>query len=94
MDFRFKYRRTKSSLPEVKREQREQSEVVRRMRGLAVGVSIPMSMVAGPVAGWLIGSWLDQRFGTAYWLPVLILVGTAAGIMMVIEMLVKLGRSQ
>ena len=36
-----------------------------------------------------IGWWLDNRFGTSYWLPILFLVGAAAGFR---EMFVMLGR--
>ncbi|RYG69760.1 hypothetical protein EON80_09215 [bacterium] len=36
-----------------------------------------------------LGYWLDARFGTSYWLPILFLIGTAAGFR---EMFVVLGR--
>jgi len=93
MDFRFKFRRGRPSGEEQSREQREDGELARRMRGMAYGVSIPFSLVAGPVAGWFAGSWLDQHYGTSFWLPVLILLFTAAAMWTVIEMLLRLGRS-
>ncbi len=92
MDYRFKYDRKPPSDEQRRGEERRQSDTSRRMRGLAIGLSIPFSLVAGPVAGWLLGSWLDQRLDTQYWLIVLILLFTAASIYMVIELLAQLGR--
>ncbi len=62
------------------------------MRGVAIGLSIPMGMVAGPVGGWLIGSWLDSALGTGFWMITLVCLGTVSGIWMTIEMLMKLGK--
>lgn len=92
MDYRFKYDRKPPDEHERRSEDRRQGDTARRMRGLAIGLSIPFSLVAGPIAGWLIGTWLDQRLGTQYWLIVLILLCTAASIYMVIELLARLGR--
>jgi len=92
VDFRFKYSRTPPDEHEKRGEERRQTDTTRRIRGLAVGLSIPMSLVAGPVAGWLIGGWLDRELGTGYWMTVLILLCTAASIFMVIELLAQLGR--
>jgi len=66
----------------------------KRMRSMAVGLSVPATLVSGPVAGWLIGTWLDNRLGTGYWMVVLIIIGTIAGFKLMIDMLIKLGREQ
>lgn len=92
MDYRFKFSRKPPDEHEERAEQRTVSETKRRMRGLAIGMSIPASLVAGPVAGWLVGGWLDHHFGTGYWLIVLILLFTVASIYTVIELLISLGR--
>lgn len=62
------------------------------MRGVAIGMSIPMGMVGGPIGGWLVGSWLDKTLGTDFWMITLVCLGTASGIWMTIEMLIKLGK--
>lgn len=92
MDFRFQYRRRRSSPEEQQGEQRRESDVLLRTRGLAIGLSIPMSLAAGPLAGWLLGSWLDRTFHTGFWTLTLIVLGALAGLLMVIEMLIKLGK--
>lgn len=94
MDFRFKYRRRPLSPEEQAGSERRERDTVLRMRGLAIGMSIPMSLAAGPLAGWLLGSWLDRWLGTAYWSLVLILLGTAAGLKLVIDMLIALSRER
>lgn len=92
MDFRFKFRRHRAEKHEVANEQRIERDRVSRMRGLAVGMSIPMTLIAGPLLGWLAGAWLDGYLGTSYWTAVLIILGTIAGFIGMIEMLVLLGR--
>lgn len=41
----------------------------------SIGLTLVGCIIAGAGAGW----WLDKRFGTAYWTPILFLVGVAAG---------------
>ena len=91
MDFRFKFKRSKPTPEERRREERERRDTHKRMRGLAVGLSIPISLVAGPLGGWLIGSWLDSILGTSYWMLVLIILGTVAGFKLVVDLLARLG---
>lgn len=93
MDYKFKYDRDRPDEAKQRGMQREQKETTRRMRGMAIGLSIPASMVAGPIAGWLVGGWLDNHFGTGFWMITLILLFTAASIYTVIEMLALLGRN-
>jgi F0F1-type ATP synthase assembly protein I len=92
VDYRFQFRRTRVP-PEQQQEQlRKEQDTAQRMRGLAFGMVIPMSLVAGPLGGYFLGEWMDRSFHTQYWMPVLIILGMIAGIKMVIDMLVKLGR--
>ena len=94
MDYRFKFDRKKPAEHERTNHEREERDRFKRMRGLAIGLSIPMTLIGGPVAGWLIGSWLDHALGTGFWMVVMIVLGTAAGFCAMIEMLIKLGREQ
>ena len=94
MDFKFRYDRKPRKENELRDERRQESDLKKRMRGLAVGLSIPSTMIAGPLLGWFIGNWLDNRLGTGYWMVVLIIIGTVAGFKVMIDMLVKLGREQ
>jgi F0F1-type ATP synthase assembly protein I len=92
VDFRFKYRRKKPADHELADEARRERDQLKRMRGLAIGLSIPMTLVGGPVAGWLLGAWMDSLFSTSYWTIVMVVLGTVAGFVAMIEMLIKLGR--
>jgi len=93
MDFRFKYRRRRKEPAEAQEEQRQERDLGLRMRGLAIGMSIPASLVAGPVGGYFIGRLMADWLHADYWVPVMVLLGTASGLYMVIEMLIKLGRN-
>jgi len=53
-------------------------ERARLARQVGVLTALPFVMLAGPLAGYLLGSWLDRRFGTGNLLMIiLILLGTA-----------------
>lgn len=93
MEHRFTYRRKKPSPEEQAEERRQERETVRRMRGMAIGLSIPMFLAAGPLGGWLIGALLDQWLGTSWIMPVLIIASTIAGFKMAIDMLLLLNKS-
>lgn len=92
MDFRFKYRRGRPRPEQARTEQERERDTLRRTRGLAIGMTIPMSLIAGPLGGYFIGTWLDHAFHTSYWVAVFVILGAIAGIKMVIDMLIKLGR--
>ena len=94
MDFRFEYRRKPPEEHELRGDQRVEADRVKRMRGLALGISIPMTLVAGPLLGWLLGAWLDRLLGTGYWLVVMIVLGTIGGFVAMIEALIMLGRQR
>lgn len=94
MKFHFQFNRKRPDKHERANQRREERDLNKRMRGLSIGLSIPMTLVGGPVAGWLIGSWLDHLLGTGFWMVAMIVIGTVAGFMAMIEMLVKLGREQ
>lgn len=54
-------------------------ERARLARQVGLLTSIPFVMLAGPVVGYLAGSWLDRRFGTApVFLIILLIVGLVA----------------
>jgi len=67
---------------------------VKRARALGIGLSIPMTLIGGPLLGWLAGTWLDAKLNTNYWMIILVVLGTAAGFKAMIDMLIKLGRDQ
>ena len=92
VDFRFKYRRHKASDQEIRREQQSEEDRSKRMRGVSYAFVIPAYLVSGTVAGWLAGSWLDQRLGTAFWLPLLVVMFTVASFAMVIRLMASLNR--
>jgi F0F1-type ATP synthase assembly protein I len=90
VDFKFRYNRRRPSPSEQAREKREEADLVRRTRGLAVGTTIPFALASGPVTGWLVGGWLDRKYDTSFWLITLILLGTVAGLTMTIRLLSRL----
>ena len=58
------------------------------VRQIGLVTTIPMIFAAGPLVGYVIGSWLDGRFGTDPWGKVVIsLLGFAAGLKQVIEII-------
>jgi F0F1-type ATP synthase assembly protein I len=94
VDFRFRYDRHRRP-PEYKVDtQRREQDTQLRMRGLAIGLTIPTALAGGPLGGWLLGSWIDRLAGTHIWMPILTIGGTLAGLASVLEMLIKLGRQR
>ena len=93
MDYRFQYRRKKPQPEELSERARVESDRARRMRGLSYGMAIPISLLAGPIGGYFLGDMIDRHFHTQWGVPVLIVLGTAAGFKMVIDMLIRLGRT-
>jgi F0F1-type ATP synthase assembly protein I len=93
VDYRFKYKRYRPSPEEESEEQRVEHDAHRRMRGLAIGMSIPISLVGGPVGGWLLGNLLDGWLGTGWIMPTLLIAGTIAGFKLTIDMLKKLSET-
>ncbi len=52
--------------------------------------AIPMVLVAGPLVGFLIGNYLDGKFGTGPWLMIVFLIlGAAASVKQVKQLLAK-----
>ncbi|MEZ5337659.1 MAG: AtpZ/AtpI family protein [bacterium] len=92
MDFRFKYRRHQASDQESRKEKRSESERLSSVKGMSYAIVIPTYLASGPLTGWLLGSWLDQRMHTAFWLPTLIVLCTIASFAMVIRMMASLNR--
>jgi len=47
-------------------------------RLLSLGFTLQGLLVAGPVVGYLLGDWLDRKFGTSWITWVCLLIGFAA----------------
>lgn len=61
-----------------------------RRRQAIVLTAIPMVLVAGPLVGVLIGSYLDGKFGTGPWIMIVFLIlGAGASIKQVKQLLAK-----
>jgi F0F1-type ATP synthase assembly protein I len=54
------------------------SEWARNWRTLGLGFTLLTLLVAGPVAGFLIGDWLDRKLGTGWLTWVWLLIGFVA----------------
>jgi len=93
VDFRLKYRRKQPTEQQLQGEKQREHEILKRTRGLAIGLAIPFTLASGPLMGWLVGAWLDKLLGTSYWLIVLILAGTIGSLKLTIDMLVRLERT-
>ena len=62
-------------------------------RQMGIAVTIPMTLLAGPLVGWFAGSWLDGKFGTKPWfLVILLALGTIAGVRQTIKMIKDISR--
>jgi len=46
---------------------------------------LAFALPASIAVGWLVGSWLDSRFGTTFLYLVFILIGIAAGLIQVVR---------
>jgi F0F1-type ATP synthase assembly protein I len=69
-------------------KQDEEREKFSLMRQAAVLSAIPGFLVVPPVAGVLLGRWLDQRFHTAPWLLlVFLLLGFGSGVRLTLRTL-------
>src|SRR3989338_10178870 len=59
-----------------------------RIRNVGILITIPMVFAAGPIVGFLIGYWLDQKFGSDPWgKTILSLLGFVASIRQVVELI-------
>lgn len=93
VDFRFKYRRQRPAKEELAREVKEERDVNLRARQLAIGLSIPASLISGPLFGYFTGKWLDDHFHTGFWMITMIFLGLAGGFKMVFDQITRLGKS-
>jgi F0F1-type ATP synthase assembly protein I len=92
MDFKFRYNRRPQSAEAAAQEQRLEADREKRMQGLAMGLTIPTTLLGGVVGGWLLGSLLDRWQGTTFWMPTLIILGTVAGMSTTILLLSRLNK--
>lgn len=57
-------------------------------RGIGAYTVIPVMMAVGPVLGYLLGSWLESKFGHAPWLSFgCVILGAAASVRQIILIL-------
>lgn len=60
---------------------------------MGLAITIPMMLLAGPLVGWFIGSWLDKKFGTNPWLLIILLVlGTTASVRETIKIIKEISK--
>jgi F0F1-type ATP synthase assembly protein I len=57
---------------------KEKDEWASNWRLLGLGFSLLGLLVAGPLVGYLLGDWLDRKFGTSWLTWVCLLIGFAA----------------
>lgn len=63
------------------------------VRQMGLAITIPMMLLAGPLVGWFIGSWLDKKFGTNPWLLIILLVlGTTASVRETIKIIKEISK--
>ncbi len=63
------------------------------MRKAGLASSIGIMMVVSVVIGWLFGSWLDSKLGTAPWMMLIFtLMGIAAGFIEMIRIAIVLSK--
>lgn len=61
-------------------------------RRIGLLTMIPAVLAAGPIVGFLVGSYLDQRVGTGPWLMIFFLVlGGISGVRQTISLVTKAG---
>jgi ATP synthase protein I len=56
----------------------EKNEWASNWRLLGLGFTLLGLLVAGPLVGYLLGDWLDRKFGTSWLTWVCLLIGFAA----------------
>ena len=67
----------------------------RLIRQLGLYTTIPLLLLSGPAAGYIIGNYLDERFGTKPWLMVSFLIlGFIASIRQTIQIITRAGQNQ
>jgi len=60
------------------------------IQNLGIVITIPMVFAAGPILGFLIGSWIDQRWHVDPWgKTIFSLLGFVASVKQVIELIKK-----
>ena len=73
--------------------ERKPDDKFKLARQMGIAITIPMVLLAGPLVGWFIGSWLDKKFGTEPWfLTIMLIMGLAAGIRQTIQLIKQISR--
>ncbi len=57
------------------------------IRTAGLGMTIPFTLLAGPLLGFLVGSWLDSHFATSWVMPTAVILGLVGSIRLTIQML-------
>jgi ATP synthase protein I len=76
--------------PKKENQEREKKDEEKARLAQQVGayITIPFILLASPLVGWLLGSWLDKKFHTQpYLLLLCIFLGFLAGIREVIRVI-------
>lgn len=63
---------------------------LKRRRQVVLLSTIPMVLIAGPLIGFFIGQFIDQKFGTAPWVMVFFLIiGATASVKQTLRLLTR-----
>jgi hypothetical protein len=83
-------RRPKPSIFDIRRKPGQadpEVEMRKSMYAAGIGMSIPFVLLSGPLLGWLLGVWLDGRYGTSWITAVAVLVGLAGSINLAVKLI-------
>ncbi len=58
----------------------QDDEEHKRVRLIGALITLPFVLAVPPVIGLYAGSWLDKHFGVAFFMPLLLILGFAAGV--------------
>lgn len=57
--------------------------------------SLPLQLVAATAVGYLLGNWLDHRFGTSPWLMVVcVMLGAIGGFIEIIRAAIRMSKEE
>jgi len=56
------------------------------------GTTLGAMMVGAVTGAYYFGAWLDHRFGTTFWMPVMVMLGAGAGLFEMIRTALRIGK--
>lgn len=71
--------------------QNEKDNQQKRLRFAGALITIPFVLAVPPVIGLYAGMWLDEKFGTWFLMPLLIVLGVVAGVRECYRLIKKYG---